>query len=71
MDASARSHTSSSFVHANTDVPLQEQNGNIRSAHRVGEKMMLVHLKDFFALVAICGFTGASLVWLDVAARLV
>lgn len=32
---------------------------------------MLVHLKDFFALVAIFGFTGASLVWLDVAARLV
>lgn len=32
---------------------------------------MLSFLKDALALVALVGFTGASLTWLDLASRLV
>jgi hypothetical protein len=32
---------------------------------------MLVFLKDAMALVAICGFTGATIAWMDMASRLV
>lgn len=32
---------------------------------------MLTFLKDAMALVAICGFTGAVLAWMDMASRLV
>jgi len=32
---------------------------------------MRVFLKDAFALVALVGFTGASLAWMDMASRLV
>lgn len=35
------------------------------------EATVLAFLKDMFALVAIIGFSGASLSWLDVASRLV
>lgn len=32
---------------------------------------MLMFLKDAMALVAVCGFTGALLTWMDMASRLV
>lgn len=32
---------------------------------------MLSFIKDFAALVTLCGFTVASLTWMDVIARLV
>ena len=32
---------------------------------------MLSFLKDAMALVALCGFTGATLTWMDTASRLV
>lgn len=32
---------------------------------------MVTFFKDLLALVALAGFSGASLTWLDVAARLV
>jgi hypothetical protein len=32
---------------------------------------MLTFVKDLFALVALVGFTGASLTWMDLASRLV
>jgi hypothetical protein len=35
------------------------------------EPIMLTFLKDAMALVALCGFTGATLTWMDMASRLV
>jgi hypothetical protein len=35
------------------------------------EVEMLMFLKDAMALVAVCGFTGALLTWMDMASRLV
>ena len=32
---------------------------------------MLIFLKDAMALLALCGFTGAMLTWMDMASRLV
>lgn len=32
---------------------------------------MLAFLKDAMAMVALCGFTGATLAWMDMASRLV
>lgn len=32
---------------------------------------MLMFLKDAMAMVALCGFTGAMLAWMDMASRLV
>ena len=32
---------------------------------------MFTFLKDAMALVALCGFTGATLCWMDMASRLV
>lgn len=32
---------------------------------------MLVFVKDLLAMVALCGFSVASLAWVDIAARLV
>ncbi len=32
---------------------------------------MLTFVKDFLALATICGFSAASLTWMDMAARLV
>ena len=32
---------------------------------------MLVFVKDMMALVALCGFTGATIAWMDMASRLV
>jgi hypothetical protein len=35
------------------------------------ETEMLTFLKDAMALVALCGFTGAAMAWMDMASRLV
>jgi hypothetical protein len=35
------------------------------------EVEMLTFLKDAMALIALIGFTGASLTWMDMASRLV
>jgi len=35
------------------------------------EVKMLTFLKDAMAMVALCGFTGATLAWMDMASRLV
>jgi hypothetical protein len=35
------------------------------------EVEMLTFLKDAMAMVALCGFTGATLAWMDMASRLV
>jgi hypothetical protein len=35
------------------------------------EVEMLTFFKDAMALVAVCGFTGALLTWMDMASRLV
>ena len=35
------------------------------------EVQMLTFLKDAMAMVALCGFTGATLAWMDMASRLV
>ena len=35
------------------------------------EVLMLTFVKDMMALVALCGFTGATLAWMDMASRLV
>ena len=32
---------------------------------------MLGFVKDMMALVALCGFTGATIAWVDMASRLV
>jgi len=32
---------------------------------------MLMFMKDAMAMVALCGFTGATLAWMDMASRLV
>jgi len=32
---------------------------------------MLTFLKDAMAMLALCGFTGATLAWMDMASRLV
>ncbi len=32
---------------------------------------MLTFFKDALALIALCGFTGATLTWMDMASRLV
>lgn len=44
---------------------IQEQNRNDV------EETMLPMLKDFMALVALCGFTVTALTWMDAASRLV
>lgn len=32
---------------------------------------MLVFVKDMLAMVALCGFSGAAMCWMDMASRLV
>jgi len=38
---------------------------------QTNEANMQTFLKDAMALVALCGFTGATLAWMDMASRLV
>jgi hypothetical protein len=42
-----------------------------KNKQRTPELQMRVFLKDAMALVAIVGFTGATLAWVDMASRLV
>jgi hypothetical protein len=49
----------------------REQKTNIQEQNQKTEEAMLSMLKDFMALVALCGFTATALTWMDAASRLV
>jgi len=49
----------------------QNKKGTYKNVTETRRKTMLSFIKDFAALVTLCGFTVASLTWMDVIARLV
>ncbi|HWV01898.1 MAG TPA: hypothetical protein VN109_12085 [Devosia sp.] len=42
-----------------------------KNKQQTAETKMLTFLKDAMALMALCGFTGAAIAWMDMASRLV
>ena len=49
----------------------QNECGTYKNITATMEVEMLGFVKDMMALVALCGFTGATLAWMDMASRLV
>ncbi len=49
----------------------QNEYGTYKNIIATMEVEMLGFVKDMMALVALCGFTGATLAWMDMASRLV
>ena len=49
----------------------QNENGTYKNIMATTEVEMLGFVKDMMALIALCGFTGATMAWMDMASRLV
>ena len=47
------------------------KNGTYKNTTATTEVEMLMFLKDMMAMLALVGFTGATLTWMDMVSRLV
>jgi hypothetical protein len=59
------------LIHGYSDVSGREQIKNLQEQMRNTEVIVLTFVKDLLAIVALGGFSVASLTWMDFAVRLV